>query len=176
MKNTKNPHAKKADIVTQDLPGELLIYNAATDRAFCLNETAAFVWQQADGQKSVSEIRRLMEREFKAAVNEDIIWLALEGLERDQLMESQVESEAAEKFNGMSRREVVKRIGISSLIALPIIASLATPVHAGIGCPFSGAVTQKQCQENRGCEGRACTTSGTCTSGVCGSGAIFLEG
>jgi hypothetical protein len=167
MKNTKKPHAKKADIVTQELGGELLIYNLGTDRAFCLNETSAFVWRQVDGQKTVGEIKGLMEREYKTTVNEDLIWLALDQLSRDQLLESEPESEREEKFIGISRREVVRRIAMSSLIALPVIASLATPVHA-VGCPFSGAVTPAQCSANNpGCDFRACTTSGTCRSGVC---------
>ena len=167
MKNTKKPLAKKADIVTQELPSELLIYNLATDRAFCLNETSAFVWKQADGQKTVGEIKGLMEREFKTAVNEDLIWLALDQMSRDQLLESELEAEQEDKFIGISRREVVRRIAMSSLIALPVIASLATPVHA-VGCPFSGAVTPDQCNANNpSCNGRACTTSGTCNSGVC---------
>jgi hypothetical protein len=165
MKDQKKPHAKRADIVTQELAGELLIYNVATDRAFCLNETSAFVWKHADGQRDVSEIRRQMERQFKILVEEDLVWLALDQLGRDGLLEETTAAE--EKFAGMSRREMVRRIGMSSLIALPVIASLATPVHAG-ACPFSGAVTPTQCAENPTCSGRTCTTSGTCTSGgVC---------
>jgi len=174
MNEMKRPLSKKEDIVTQELPGELLIYNLATDRAFCLNETATFVWREADGRKSVGEIKELMEREFKTLVNEDLVRLALEQLARDGLLESAWEEKAEEKFAGMTRREVVRRIGVSSLIALPVIASLATPVHA-VGCPFSGAITQKQCSENPDCSGRACTTGGNCTSGACAS-AIYLEG
>ena len=174
MKNTKKPLAKKADIVTQELAGELLIYNVVTDRAFCLNETSAFVWKQSDGQKTVGEIKGLMEREYKTAVNEDLIWLALDQLGSDQLLESELEVEQEDKFIGISRREVVRRIAMSSLIALPVIASLATPVHAQ-SCPFSGAVTERQCTANSGCAGRACTDGSTCTSGGACIGAVVLE-
>jgi len=164
MKDQIKPCSKREDVVIQELPGELLIYNLSTDRAFCLNETSAFVWKHADGEKNVDQIRSMMEREFKVAVKEDLIWLALEQLGRDELMET----ETVEKFPGISRREVIRRIGLSSLIALPVIAGLATPVHA-VGCPYSNLVTPTQCMDNNpGCAGRACTTSGTtCTNGSC---------
>jgi hypothetical protein len=174
MKDQKKPHAKRGDIVTQELAGELLIYNVATDRAFCLNETSAFVWKHADGQKTAGEIKGLMEREYKLAVNEDLIWLALDQLGREQLLESDAEAEREEKNGGVTRREVVRRIAMSSLIALPVIASLATPVHAQ-GCPFSGAVSERQCSSNSSCAGRACTSGGTCTSGGACVSAISLE-
>jgi len=165
MGEKKKPLSKKEDLVIQELPGELLIYNLSTDRAFCLNETSAFVWKQADGRKTVGEIKSLMESEFNAAVDEDLIWLALDQLGRDQLLDSLPE----EKFVGISRREVVRRIGLSSLVALPVIASLATTVKAAV-CPGSGAVTPGVCQDNNpACEDRACTTGGTCQGGVCAS-------
>jgi len=86
MGEKKKPLSKKEDLVIQELPGELLIYNLSTDRAFCLNETSAFVWKQADGKNTVGEIKTLMENEFNAPVNEDLIWLALDQLGRNSLM------------------------------------------------------------------------------------------
>ena len=164
MRDQIKPLSKREDVVIQELPGELLIYDLSNDRAFCLNETSAYVWKHADGEKSVAELRRLMERDFKAAVREDLIWLALEQLGRDGLMET----ETAAEFVGVSRREVIRQIGLSSLIALPLIASLASPVHA-VGCPFSNQVTPTQCSNNNpGCDTRTCTTGGTCNGGVCG--------
>jgi len=148
-------------LVIQELPGELLIYNLSTDRAFCLNETSAFVWKQADGKKTVGEIKTLMENEFNAPVNEDLIWLALDQLGRNSLMDTPAE----EKFAGLSRREVVRRIGVSSLVALPVIASLATTVQAA-GCPGSGAVPSADCAIAQ-CAGRPCGTNMTCQGGSC---------
>ena len=157
MMNRKKPLSKKEDLVIQELPGELLIYNTSTDRAFCLNDTSAFVWKHADGKKTVGEIKEKMEREFNAPVNEDLIWLALDQLGKEELMEVKPE----EKFTGISRREVVRRIGLSALIALPVIATVTTPVTV-FGQSLGAPITEKQCSDGRGSlAGQACT-KGTC--------------
>ncbi|MCV4613842.1 PqqD family protein, partial [Escherichia coli] len=50
------PKARTGGLVTQDFDKELLVYDLQTDRAHCLNETAAAVWRACDGTKSVNEI------------------------------------------------------------------------------------------------------------------------
>ena len=163
MTDTKKPLAKKSDIIIQELTDELLIYNLSTDRAFCLNETSAFIWNKSNGKNTVSEIKSLMEKEFNSPVNEDLIWLALDQLGEDDLLEVKPEN----KFTGISRREVVRRIGLSSLIALPVIASLKSTVNAAV-CPSASTITQAQCADNNpACEGRPCTGGTTCTMGNC---------
>jgi hypothetical protein len=50
------PHSRTKELVVQELKGELLIYDLSTNKAFCLNETSALVWQLCDGKSSISEI------------------------------------------------------------------------------------------------------------------------
>lgn len=161
MMNEEKPLAKREDLVVQELPDELLIYDISTGRAFCLNETSAFVWRKADGQKSVAEIRRLMEFEYKSPVDEDLIWLALDQLGKDNLLENKPEN----KFANISRREVIRRVGVGSLITLPIIASLTTNVYA-VTCPSTQPVANCQNCPN----GTSCTDGtdmGVCISNGC---------
>jgi hypothetical protein len=48
--NTKDyPISRQNNIVTQEVESELLIYDLVENKAFCLNETSAFVWQNCDG-------------------------------------------------------------------------------------------------------------------------------
>ena len=54
----QKPLARNEGLVIKELPDELLIYDTETDRAHCLNETAAFVWLRCDGRKSLAEITR----------------------------------------------------------------------------------------------------------------------
>ncbi|PYS79821.1 MAG: hypothetical protein DMF70_12375, partial [Acidobacteria bacterium] len=56
--NQTKPLARKEGLVIQELPDEVLVYDLDRDRAHCLNETAAFVWQRCDGRTSTVEIAR----------------------------------------------------------------------------------------------------------------------
>ena len=49
-KNFK-PSTRKSDIVVQKTGEEVLIYDLKVDKAFCLNETSALIWQACDGKK-----------------------------------------------------------------------------------------------------------------------------
>jgi hypothetical protein len=50
------PLARREALITKEVDGELLVYDVARDKAHCLNETAAAVWQLSDGRTSVKEI------------------------------------------------------------------------------------------------------------------------
>ncbi len=168
MFDSKNPVAKKEKIVIQELPDELLVYDLSTDKAFCLNKTSAFVWKSCDGTKDVTAIRQLMEKEFKSPINEDLVWLALDQLGKDKLLDVKPEN----KFSGYSRREVIRRVGLASVIALPIIASLAAPVAAQVAT-CSGVGDNMHCINHSDqicCGGRCCPANvAHCVNGTCGS-------
>ncbi|HKX84895.1 MAG TPA: PqqD family protein [Pyrinomonadaceae bacterium] len=121
MAEKRKPLSRKDDLVVQELNGELLIYDLRANKAFCLNETSARVWQACDGTNSVSDISAILG-------SEDLVWLALTGLKKESLVEHEMAVPA--KFEGMSRRQVVKHIGLSSLLAVPLITGLVAPVSA----------------------------------------------
>jgi Coenzyme PQQ synthesis protein D (PqqD) len=85
---TNKPISRKANIVVQDLETEVLIYDLTINKAFCLNQTAGLVYQLADGRRTVAEISDLMSKELKTLVSEDFVWLALDGLKKDNLLEN----------------------------------------------------------------------------------------
>ncbi len=66
------PRARKDELVVHELPDETLIYDLDRDRAYCLNETAAFVWQRCDGRKSAREIAQALGKKINAHV--DSVW------------------------------------------------------------------------------------------------------
>ena len=51
MNNSQVPVARKQGLVVQEMPDEVLIYDLDTNKAHCLNQTAAFVWKSCDGKK-----------------------------------------------------------------------------------------------------------------------------
>lgn len=120
--NFIKPVVRTRDLVVQEHGDEILIYDLTKDRAMCLNTTAAAVWRACDGTRTVSDIAALVG-------SDDVVWLALAELKKEELIDQGPAT--PEKFSGMSRRQVMKRIGLGSVIAVPVIMSLlAPPAHA----------------------------------------------
>jgi hypothetical protein len=161
----KNPKNRQNNIVVQEMENEILIYDLTTNKAFCLNETSALIWQLCDGNKSVPQIVEHLNRKLKSSVNEDLVWLALDQLRREKLVSDCDGLET--KFSETSRREVIKRVGMSTMIALPLISSLIAP-HAvnaqSAACnSTSGACTVPTGRPNGCC----CQNGPECQSGNC---------
>lgn len=146
MSNSPFPTARRRGLVVQQVRNELLVYDLDTDRAHCLNETAAAVWRACDGKRPVAEIAAAAGSEIRQRLNEDAVWLAIDQLAEHRLLEGQIER----KFDPISRREAVRRIGMASMAALPVIASLAAPksVFAAASCACEG---QLSCVSQAGC-------------------------
>jgi hypothetical protein len=119
------PISRKSNIVVQDLENEVLIYDLAINKAFCLNQTSGLVYALCDGTRTVFDISDEMSKQLKSLVSEDFVYLALDELRKNNLLENN--DELTNHFAGMSRREVVKKVGLASMVALPIIASVVAP-------------------------------------------------
>src|SRR6266705_4118745 len=145
------PEARRVGLVVQELSGEVLVYDRERNKAHCLNSTAARVWQYCDGKRSVPQIARAIEGEINAPVDEDVIWLGVEQLSKTHLL--QKGAKLPEHKSGLSRREVMKRIGLAAAVALPVVTSIMAPTAAqAANCIASGG---------------ACSTSAQCCSGIC---------
>lgn len=158
MNMSQNPLARQNGLVIQEMPDEVLVYDLDANKAHCLNETAAFVWKSCDGKNSVADIVREFESNTGGRVNEDFVWLAIDQLQENNLLAASVES----RFAGQSRRDVLKKIGLASMVALPVIASLVAPKSAmaagSCACINAAAcVPQTMCPSTVNCNG----------SGVC---------
>lgn len=157
-----SPMARKSALIVKELPTETLVYDLETDKAHCLNETAARVWRNCDGNRDVTQLRELMEKETGLPVPEEVVLLALDQLEKFKLLENTPAK--AFSFSGVNRREVVKRIGISAL-ALPIIISIAAPDAQAQGSKLPPGSC---CNGNGNCQSNNCLPgTPTCPSGVC---------
>ena len=139
MNNKTRPKGRRDEIVEQEVDDEILIYDLRADRALCLNETSALIWQACDGKRTVAQINDLLGRKLQTHTDEDIVWLALDQLSKEKLIDPPVDLE--NKFEGMSRRQVIKKVGVGSMIALPVVASLVAPtaIHAQSGLLPAGA-------------------------------------
>jgi coenzyme PQQ synthesis protein D (PqqD) len=155
MDNSQCPIARKSGLVVQEMPDEVLVYDLNSNKAHCLNQTAATVWKACDGKQTISDIAATFGKG-----NEDLVWLAIDQLSENDLLEASIVS----RFKGQSRREVIKKIGLASLVAVPIIASLVAPQNA-LAAQSCNCVNLSQCSTgpNAGhCPTTACNSSGLC--------------
>src|SRR3954464_3494461 len=135
--NSQNPTARQNGLVVQEMPEEVLVYDLDTNKAHCLNRSAALVWKSCDGNNSVADIVREFESTGAGRVSEDFVWLAIDQLTENGLLENNVPS----RFQGQSRRQVLKTIGLASIVAVPVIASLVAPQKAlgSVSCVCTSA-------------------------------------
>lgn len=148
------PQARKDGLVVEQLSDEVLVYDLDGHQAHCLNQTAALVWEHCDGKTTVPEIARLIGRESKSPVDEEVAWLALDQLGKARLLSDRVTRPSGAAR--MSRRTVMRRIGLASAVALPVVTSILAPTaEAAVNCVPSG---------------QPCTSSAQCCSGLCNQG------
>jgi hypothetical protein len=159
MNNPQNPVARKTGLVIQEVPDEVLVYDVETNKAHCLNRTAAMVWRSCDGTRSISDIAAHVGSISGESVTDDLVWLAIDQLNSNDLLEKSIRAD----FNGLSRRDVIKRIGLTSMVALPVIASLVAPptAMAAASCICNEDVDCLSV-ENQGCPSTTCNGLGQC--------------
>jgi coenzyme PQQ synthesis protein D (PqqD) len=152
------PRARKDRLIVHELPDELLIYDLDRDRAHCLNETAAFVWQRCDGRNSTQEIAQALGKNANRQVDEKIVWLAIDQLARNHLLA--VSPPRPFAIANMNRREVMRALGITAAVIIPVVASIVAPTPAQAAtCLPNGAA----------CGSSAQCCSGLCSGGICGA-------
>jgi hypothetical protein len=158
MNNPNNPVARQNGLVIQEMPDEVLVYDTGSNKAHCLNQSAALVWRSCDGSNSVADIVRQFDTTGAGKVSEDFVWLAIDQLSDNNLLENKI----TPRFQGQSRRQVLKTIGLASMVALPVIASLIAPATA-LGAASCACVTSAECASRAGCPSLInCNGSGLC--------------
>ena len=139
------PTARKENLVVQPSGDELLLYDLDSNQAICLNHTSASIWNKCDGTRSPWEIGNQLKKDFGAEIHEDVIWFALRQL-HDKGLLTDTRDGSFDHGNTVSRREVIKQIGLASSVTLPIVASLVAPlsVNAQSCFPIGNGLNQSQ--------------------------------
>ena len=169
MNNSQQrPVARKEGLVIQEMPDEVLVFDLETNKAHCLNQTAAFVWKACNGTNSVADITQSFGNQSGKPVDENLVWLAIDQLNENNLLAEKLQA----NFGGQSRREVIKKIGLAAVIALPIVSSLVAPTAAlAVACsgtdntPCVGNGVPGRCCGGNCCEGQAFPCNGSMTCG-----------
>ena len=144
------PAARTEDLIVQEMADEVLVYDQRRHQAHCLNETAARVWRGLDGQSTAQEIASKLSRQQGVEVPAAVVELEVDQLRRSNLLSGPLAESLA---GGLSRRAMLKRVGVGAAVALPVVASVVAPRTAQAAtCLGAGA---------------GCSTSSQCCSGIC---------
>jgi hypothetical protein len=144
------PRARTNRLVIQTLSDETLVYDLDRDLAHCLNPTAASVWRRCDGSRTTKQIARSLSADLRQPVEEKVVRLALDQLSRHHLL---VEGRLPSRMSALSRREIIRVLATTAVVALPVVASIVAPRPANaVSCGSSGA---------------PCSISADCCTGTC---------
>lgn len=134
--------ARTSGVVVKAVGDEVLVYDLEQHRAHSLNALAAAVWRACDGTRDALGLGAAVEREIGQPVPLEAVRYAVQSLGRARLLMAPV-GEA-----GLTRRDLIRRLGTATAVAVPIVASITAPRPAAAqSCIASGD---------------ACVTSSTC--------------
>lgn len=148
----KMPHPRKSGLIIKKVDGEILIYDQDRNKAHCLNQTAAKVWEYCDGETMIAAACESLARDLNAPVNEKLVRYAIEQFSADHLLETEVAMPAF-MIPGLNRRQMVRTLGLAAAVAVPLVSSILAPTPAQAATCFP--------------TGTACTASAQCCSGLC---------
>ncbi len=148
------PLARTDQLVVQELPDEVLVYDLERHKAHCLNKTSGMIWKRCDGRTTVAEMTRRLGRELAAPVDEDVVWLALAQLRKFHLLK---EGSGGLGLLKVSRRDLVRKY-LPAALAVPLILSVPAPTPAQTLSRCLGPC--EKCSGSREC------CSGSC-DGIC---------
>jgi hypothetical protein len=144
------PKARTEGLIATEAEDDLLIYDLGNNRAHCLNQTAALVWRLCDGQRSAAQIAGSIRDHPGDAVDEDVVWMALNELGRSGLLQESVARSPGARY---SRRDLLRKLGVAAAggaVLLPAISSIVSPE----------AVQAASC-------GQPCESKDDCTNPTC---------
>jgi coenzyme PQQ synthesis protein D (PqqD) len=150
---------KRKDAIVRQLSDEFLVYDKATNKAHCLNRSAAQVWKLCDGKRSVAEIVREMKKGTTSPLDEQMVWVALAQLGKAGLLQNRVG--LSSRTGNLSRRQALRKAGAAAAaLAVPVIASVLVPkAEAAVSC----STLSQPCNPKPCCTGMLLT----CVAHVC---------
>jgi hypothetical protein len=123
-----NPLARKRDLFAENLPEEVILYDKTNNKVHCLSKTAATIWENCDGTRTVDDLARIVKAKFGTPADRNLVLLALEELEKADLMEAG--SVVVPDAGFTSRREAVGKIALAGSALVATIVAAAPTAHA----------------------------------------------
>jgi hypothetical protein len=123
--NSKFPKARTADLITEQVGDELVVYDGKSSEAHCLSALASTVFVAADGKTSPADLAAIASRQIDEPVDVPRVEQALAELEDRGLVER----------GGVSRRGFIQRSAAvgGAVVAGGLVTSVVTPAYGGTG-------------------------------------------
>jgi len=148
----KMPQARRSGLIIQEVDSEILIYDQETNKAHCLNQTAAKVWNYCDGETTVADACGALSHDLETPVDEKLVWYAVDQFSKDNLLEKEIDVPAF-IIPGMTRRQMVRTLGLAAVVAVPLVTSIVAPTPAQAATCLPA--------------GQPCASDSQCCSGTC---------
>jgi len=150
MKSRQRPRSIRQDIAVQPIGTEILLYDERRHMAFCLNESSAAIWKLADGERTVEAIGEAASAQLKTPLSGELVLFALGQLREDGLLE---QDSLAEAEAPISRRALLRTLGVSGALLLPMVAAIVAPPAAAayngcVDCSSSQAARVRRAQRS----------------------------
>lgn len=153
------PQARRSGLIIQEVDSEILIYDQETNKAHCLNQTAAKVWKYCDGETTLADACTALSCDLETPVDEKLVWYAVDQFSKDNLLEKEIEPPPF-IIAGMNRRQMVRTLGLAAVVAVPLVTSIIAPTPAQAAtCLPPGAA----CTADSQCCGGSCVPAGNGT-------------
>ena len=141
------PTARTSGVVVKTVGDEVLVYDLETHRAHSVNRVAVAVWRRCDGTRDAARIAAELQEDGVAPVTEEAVRYAFGELVRARLLAGPMAGP------GLTRRELVRRLGTAAAVALPLVTTIVAPT----------AAQAQSCLPQLA----PCTQNGECCSGCC---------
>lgn len=158
MSLPRNFLPKRRNVWVRQVGDELLIFDGETKKAHCLNRVAAKVWCLCDGTRTVAEIAKELRR-LGESLDEGYIEMALRQFSKSRLLLQPFVADGNDL--SLSRRAMIRKMGVSAALALPAVTSMVIPAPAAAAsCLPNGSI----CLSNSACCSSHCNRVGRCTA------------
>ncbi len=146
------PLARTEKLTVRELPHETVAYDLENNKVHCLSPKSALVWKHCDGRTSLEELAKLVWDHESCEFPEALVQLALEQLERRNLLVPQTRSSPDPTRSRSSRRSALRKMAALA-VSIPVIMSLSAPRAQAGDSIFGG-----QCTDASDCLPRFCNT------------------
>ena len=111
--NTCRHHCPKDGLVIQEMPDEVLVYDLNSNKAIALIKLRLSSGKPVTAQNPLAKSNALMEREFGENISEEMIWLSVDLLNKDNLLDK-----INTKFKRLSTTGSLLKIWLNNRLSL----------------------------------------------------------
>jgi hypothetical protein len=159
MNKIRFPKARKSKLLIRKVGNETVVYDTKTHNALALNELTTAVWEVCTGKSDASSLLEIIRCSGLVNAVDQVVLMAIDQLNRAGLLKTSTETNETDKTS-LTRREMIRLIGIKSVAALPAISIIGIQPAIAHDSEITYPLRP---------HGAHCHSDGQCLSNHCGS-------